>query len=67
MTAVLEEHPQHDHRNSLELPGVIVVPNFITDKEALTLIEGIDSLKWDISQSGRRKQVNVSSAPEEYK
>jgi hypothetical protein len=33
--------------------------NFISEEESKSLIEGINSMPWDISQSGRRKQVMV--------
>lgn len=58
MNIILKEHPNHQG-NGLSFPGVYVEPDFITDEESKTLLNGIDSLPWDISQSGRRKQVNT--------
>ena len=36
--------------------GIIVIPEFVTEQEQDELVQGLDQLPWDISQSGRRKQ-----------
>ena len=36
--------------------GIVVIPNFISIDEEAELINNLDELPWDISQSGRRKQ-----------
>ncbi len=47
--------------------------DFLTEEEEETLVTGCDSIPWDLSQSGRRKQVNsqfilkrVDNLPEEW-
>ncbi|KAK9878647.1 hypothetical protein WA026_023098 [Henosepilachna vigintioctopunctata] len=49
------QHPNHIG-DSLNFPGVYIQLNFITEKEEDYLIQNIDSISWDSSQSGRRKQ-----------
>ncbi|GAB0095234.1 alpha-ketoglutarate-dependent dioxygenase alkB homolog 4 [Sergentomyia squamirostris] len=51
---VLKE--RDNHSSGLDFPGVFVLPDFITSSEEDELMRGIDSMPWDISQSGRRKQ-----------
>lgn len=58
ITAIIESHPEHDKQSGLDFPGVFVLPEFISPNEKNALMIGIDSLPWDISQSGRRKQVS---------
>ncbi|KAK4877539.1 hypothetical protein RN001_010045 [Aquatica leii] len=48
-------HPNHTG-TSLSYPGVYIQRNFLTVKEEEYLIHNIDSVQWDLSQSGRRKQ-----------
>lgn len=60
MDAVIDQHPEHNHEEGIEFPGVHVQPDFITEEEEKNLMEGIDGMPWDISQSGRRKQVENS-------
>lgn len=67
MESVLSSHPNHDESNGLSFPGMHVELNFITEEESQQLINGIDGLPWDISQSGRRKQVNVMSQCLKYR
>lgn len=38
-------------------PGVKVIQNFITEDEEEELMRHLDEVPWDLSQSGRRKQV----------
>lgn len=57
MATVIDSHPHHNQNEGIEFPGVYVEPEFISQSEENALMEGIDSLRWDISQSGRRKQV----------
>ena len=40
----------------LGLHGLKVIPEFITVEEEQRLVEDMDTLPWDKSQSGRRKQ-----------
>jgi alkylated DNA repair protein alkB family protein 4 len=54
-TNVVKEHGNHTGE-ALDFPGVLVVLDFITKEEEALLVEGCDSLPWDLSQSGRRKQ-----------
>ena len=37
-------------------PGIKVIRNFVTANEEKELIEELDKIPWDVSQSGRRKQ-----------
>lgn len=43
--------------NCFHLPGVYVVPDFLTFDEEQIIVDSIDSGPWEHSQSGRRKQV----------
>jgi len=52
---VYSQHPDH-HGSCVDFPGVLLVPDFITEEEETVLVDGCDSLPWDLSQSGRRKQ-----------
>lgn len=54
---IIEEHPNHDYKSGLEFPGVYIQPDFISFDEEKSLMNGIDAMNWDASQSGRRKQV----------
>ncbi|CAG9821772.1 unnamed protein product [Phaedon cochleariae] len=49
------EHPNHTGK-SLDFPGVYIDLNFLSDIEELKLINSLDDIPWDLSQSGRRKQ-----------
>lgn len=57
VNVILRQHPQHNGQSGIEFPGVVVKPEFISESERTDLMTGIDELPWDISQSGRRKQV----------
>ena len=46
----------HNDSISKPFPGVQVVKDFISETEEIKLIHDLDLLKWDTSQSGRRKQ-----------
>jgi len=48
-------HPAHSP-DFLNFPGVFIEMNFISVEEERLLIKALDSLPWDPSQSGRRKQ-----------
>lgn len=62
MKAVLNNHPAHESdENGIKFPGMYVDCNFINEDEQKELLKGIDHLKWDISQSGRRKQVSFDN------
>uniref|UniRef100_A0A1L8DFG9 Putative dna n6-methyl adenine demethylase n=1 Tax=Nyssomyia neivai TaxID=330878 RepID=A0A1L8DFG9_9DIPT len=51
---VLRNH--ENHTGGRGFPGILVLPDFVTDAEESLLLRGIDGMPWDISQSGRRKQ-----------
>ncbi|XP_017152391.1 alpha-ketoglutarate-dependent dioxygenase alkB homolog 4 [Drosophila miranda] len=55
-TAVQTDHQQHDKAKGLPMPGVLVQEQFLSKDEGLQLMTELDALRWDISQSGRRKQ-----------
>lgn len=57
ITTVNNYHDQHKYEVGLEFPGVHIQTDFINETEESDLMHGIDSLTWDTSQSGRRKQV----------
>lgn len=59
VTETIAVHPEHDNEVGVDFLGVLVKPDFITFDEENALITGIDSLPWDVSQSGRRKQVSI--------
>lgn len=48
-------HPNHSG-NPIDYPGVYIQMDFLSIEEANSLLKDLDSLPWDISQSGRRKQ-----------
>ncbi|XP_063226084.1 alpha-ketoglutarate-dependent dioxygenase alkB homolog 4 [Bacillus rossius redtenbacheri] len=48
-------HPIHTGE-PLDFQGIFIQENFITPAEESLLIEGIDNIQWEKSQSGRRKQ-----------
>lgn len=58
VNATIDSHPHHSNQVGIDFPGVFVLPDFISSDEENELMTGIDSLRWEISQSGRRKQVN---------
>ena len=47
-----------NHANSIvkPFPGVQIIQEFITEAEEVNLVKDLDSIGWDTSQSGRRKQ-----------
>lgn len=51
-----KNHPNHTGK-SYKLDGIFIEQEFITEEEEMTLIKDLDTIPWDISQSGRRKQV----------
>ncbi|XP_041777035.1 alpha-ketoglutarate-dependent dioxygenase alkB homolog 4-like [Anopheles merus] len=56
---VLAEHsdtPQHGGVQGEDYPGVYIDLAFLTTTEEADLLQGLDQLPWDVSQSGRRKQ-----------
>lgn len=54
---ILDEHEAgHEGNEGVSFPGLLVICDWITEDEEQTLISGMDSLPWDTSQSGRRKQ-----------
>ncbi|XP_050300740.1 alpha-ketoglutarate-dependent dioxygenase alkB homolog 4 [Anthonomus grandis grandis] len=50
-----KQHPNHIGKPK-RLEGFYIELDFLTDKEHNMLLAGIDSMPWDPSQSGRRKQ-----------
>ncbi|GAB1865997.1 Alkylated DNA repair protein alkB-like protein 4 [Camponotus japonicus] len=50
-----KKHPYHDG-NLIDYPGVYIKLNFLNEDEAKKLMEALDYLPWQASQSGRRKQ-----------
>lgn len=49
------KHPDHEGY-SIEYPGIYIDLDFLSISEEAELINSLDSLPWDLSQSGRRKQ-----------
>uniref|UniRef100_A0A1B6IHI2 Uncharacterized protein n=1 Tax=Homalodisca liturata TaxID=320908 RepID=A0A1B6IHI2_9HEMI len=49
------DHPNHT-ADSIPFPGVYIKLEFISREEESSLIQDLDSIPWDLSQSGRRKQ-----------
>lgn len=54
-TDLYKQHPNHEGV-SINFPGVYIQLDFLSMKEEEILMKGIDEMKWDPSQSGRRKQ-----------
>jgi len=52
----IETDKQSVYEQGYEYLGVLLVPDFLTEKEETELVSGCDSMEWDLSQSGRRKQ-----------
>lgn len=50
-------HPNHTETKFYKTSGIHVLLDFISDDEESYLIKYLDSLPWNMSQSGRRKQV----------
>ncbi|XP_044732932.1 alpha-ketoglutarate-dependent dioxygenase alkB homolog 4 [Chrysoperla carnea] len=50
-----QSHPQH-FGIPKRFPGVFIDMNFLNENEENFLMNGIDNMPWDLSQSGRRKQ-----------
>lgn len=44
---------------TLSFPGVKIIQDFISEEEERDLMNSIDEVPWDLSQSGRRKQVKI--------
>ncbi|KAG8276804.1 cleavage furrow ingression [Homalodisca vitripennis] len=51
------DHPNHTGE-SIPFPGVYIKLEFISREEESSLIQDLDSIPWDLSQSGRRKQAS---------
>lgn len=52
-----ENHPNHNG-TSYNIDGIYIKHEFITEEEETMLVKNLDSMPWDTSQSGRRKQVH---------
>ncbi|XP_019757461.1 alpha-ketoglutarate-dependent dioxygenase alkB homolog 4 [Dendroctonus ponderosae] len=50
-----KSHPNHEGTPT-RYEGIYIEMNFLSDSEHDQLMQGIDSMAWDLSQSGRRKQ-----------
>jgi len=50
-----KSHPNHEGK-PVSFPGVKVVLEFINESEELKLLQQLEEVPWDQSQSGRRKQ-----------
>uniref|UniRef100_A0A2P2IAF8 Alpha-ketoglutarate-dependent dioxygenase alkB homolog 4-like n=1 Tax=Hirondellea gigas TaxID=1518452 RepID=A0A2P2IAF8_9CRUS len=50
-----KQHPNHDGK-PLRVAGVKVLLDFVSETEESTLLEQLDRVPWDTSQSGRLKQ-----------
>lgn len=50
-----KSHPNHQGTPT-RLEGIYIEMDFLSDREHDRLMQGIDSMAWDLSQSGRRKQ-----------
>lgn len=50
-----KSHPNHDGE-PIRFPGVKVILEFISESEELELLQKLEEVPWDPSQSGRRKQ-----------
>lgn len=48
-------HPNHQGEG-IPFPGVKIIQDFISEEEERDLMNSIDEVPWDLSQSGRRKQ-----------
>lgn len=53
---IVLEHDQGHFSPGIPFPGILVSLDWINKEEEQVLIDGFDSLPWDTSQSGRRKQ-----------
>lgn len=51
-----KNHPHHTGK-SYSLDGIFVEHEFISEEEETMLMNSLDDMPWDTSQSGRRKQV----------
>lgn len=53
----IDENPHERHFGvPIEYQGIYIEPNFLSEQEELQVIDALDSMPWDLSQSGRRKQ-----------
>lgn len=50
-----KSHPNHEGQ-AIRFPGVKVILEFISESEELELLQKLEEVPWDQSQSGRRKQ-----------
>lgn len=55
-TKTLRDCADHSTEIGQSFYGIRIIPEFVTPEEENHLIEGLDLLPWDQSQSGRRKQ-----------
>ena len=51
----------HAINSSLQVKGIKVIDNFLSLQEETEMIHHIDLSSWAISQSGRKKQVNLKT------
>lgn len=53
---VMQQHPEHAGIAGLPFAGVHIQTDFVSVAEESALMQGIDEMPWQTSQSGRRKQ-----------
>lgn len=53
-----EDYKLHPHHNkpSIEYPGIYIQLDFLSESEEQYLLDNIENIPWELSQSGRRKQ-----------
>lgn len=56
---MLGDHINHQSENGIDFQGILVKTDFLDKEEAANLMNGLDEMPWDTSQSGRRKQVKM--------
>ena len=54
--SVCNETSMHNNLVTKPFPGIFIIKDFITVSEERELVNDLDLLNWDMSQSGRRKQ-----------
>lgn len=64
---VWKDHSSHNKPGGFPFPGVYLQPNFLNEEEEAEMTKGCDAMEWDLSQSGRRKQVKNDYLTTYYK
>lgn len=55
----LKHHSIYFLFKNFRFPGVKIILDFVSEEEETELLTAIDEVPWDLSQSGRRKQVKL--------